>query len=153
MKISKKGEYAVKAMVELAINFDKGEPVTLINDLAKRKGIPQKYLEQILLGLKRAGLLDAKRGVGGGYSLSQPPNNISLGQIIRAIEGPLAPMSCASISAHISCPDESLCGLNSVMLEVRDAISDIIDNTSLKDLVKRTNDLIDKKNNVPSYAI
>jgi len=140
-------------MVELAINYDKGEPVTLINEVAKRKSIPQKYLEQILLSLKKAGLLDAKRGVGGGYSLSSPPENISMGQIIRAIEGPLAPMSCASLSAHVSCPDESLCGLNSVMLEVRNAISDILDNTSLKELVKRTCDLIDKRNNVPSYTI
>ncbi|MDO8578666.1 MAG: Rrf2 family transcriptional regulator [Dehalococcoidales bacterium] len=153
MKISKKGEYALKAMIELAVNYDKGEPVTLINEVAKRKAIPQKYLEQILLSLKRAGLLDAKRGVGGGYSLSSPPEKISLGQIIRAIEGPLAPMGCASISAHVSCPDESLCGLNSVMLEVREAISGILDNTSLKDLVKRTADLVEKRNNISSYAI
>jgi Rrf2 family protein len=153
MKISKKGEYAVKAMVELAVNFDKGEPVTLINEVARRKGIPKKYLEQILLSLKRAGLLDARRGVGGGYSLSSPPEEVSLGQILRAVEGPIAPVSCTSISVHASCPDESLCGLKDVMLDVRDAISSILDNTSLKELVKRTNDLIDKKNNISSYAI
>lgn len=153
MKISKKGEYALKAMIELAINFEKGEPVTLINEVARRKAIPQKYLEQILLSLKRAGLLEAKRGVGGGYSLSRQPEDISMGQIIRAVEGPLAPLSCASVSAHISCPDESLCGIYSVMLEVRDAIANILDNVSLKELARRTLDLVEKKNNVPSYAI
>ena len=87
MKITSKGEYALKALTELAIDHGRGNPVTLISDVAQRKGIPQKYLEQILLSLRNAGILVSKRGVGGGYSLSRSPENISLGEIIRAVEG------------------------------------------------------------------
>ena len=153
MKISKKGEYALKALIELAIDYDKGITVTLINDVAKRKAIPQKYLEQILLNLKNDGILVSKRGVGGGYTLSSPPESITLGQIIRAVEGPLAPLNCVSVSSHMNCPDESSCGLYSVMLEVRNAVSSILDNISLKDVAKRTLDLIDRKNRVLNYTI
>ncbi len=153
MKITSKGEYALKALIELAIDYQRGNTVTLINDVAKRRGIPQKYLEQILLGLRNAGILVSKRGVGGGYSLNRPPESISLGEIIRAVEGSLAPVSCVSISSHVDCPDESSCGLYSVMLEVRNAVSSILDNTSLKDVARRTLDLIDRKNSILNYAI
>lgn len=153
MKITSKGEYALKALIELAIDHDRGNTVTLINDVARRKKIPQKYLEQILLSLKNAGILVSKRGVGGGYSLSRSPENISLGEIIRAVDGSLSPVQCVSIGSHVDCPDESSCGLYSVMLEVRNAVSDILDNTSLQDVAKRTLDLIDKKNRVLNYAI
>lgn len=153
MKISKKGEYALKALIELAINYDKGETVTLINDVARQKGIPHKYLEHILLNLKNDGLLASKRGVGGGYTLSRPPESISLGEIIRAVEGPLAPINCVSVSGHVNCPDESSCGLYGVMLEVGNAIAGILDNTSLKDVAKRTVEMIDRKNSVLNYAI
>lgn len=153
MKISKKGEYALKALVELAINYDKGEVITLINEIAERENIPPKYLEQILLNLKNAGILVSKRGVGGGYSLSRSPENISLGEVIRVVDGPIAPLNCVSTSAHISCPDELSCGLYSVMLDVRNAIANIVDNISLKDIAKRTRDLIERKQGVLSYAI
>lgn len=153
MKISKKGEYALKAMIELAINFDKGVTVTLINDVAQRKAIPQKYLEQILLSLKNAGILEAKRGVGGGYSLGRSPENISLAEIIRVIEGSLAPVNCVSVDAHVKCPDESSCGLYSVMLEVRNAVANVLENTSLKDVARRTLDLVDRRSSVSNYAI
>lgn len=153
MKITSKGEYALKALIELAIDHDRGNTVTLINDVAKRKNIPQKYLEQILLSLKNAGILVSKRGVGGGYSLSRSPENISLGEIIRAVEGTFAPASCVSMDANVSCPEETTCGLYSVMLEVRDAVSNILDNTSLKDVSRRTLYLIDQKSRTPNYAI
>ena len=153
MKITSKGEYALKALIELAIDHDRGNTVTLINDVARRKKIPQKYLEQILLSLKNAGILVSKRGVGGGYSLSRSPENISLGEIIRAVEGSLSPVQCVSIGSHVDCPDESSCGLYSVMLEVRNAVSSILDNTSLRDVAKKALDLIDKKNKVLNYAI
>ncbi len=153
MKISSKGEYALKALIELALDYDRGVTVTLVNDVAQRKGIPPKYLEQILLGLRNAGILVSKRGVGGGYSLNRPPENISLGEIIRAVEGSLSPVNCVSTGAHVKCPDESSCGLYSVMIEVRDAVSSVLDNTSLKDVAKRTIDLIDRKNRVLNYTI
>ncbi len=153
MKVSRTSEYALKALIELAIEHDKGITVTLINDVAKRKGIPQKYLEQILLVLRNAGILVSKRGVGGGYSLSRSPENISLGEIIRAVEGSLSPVNCVSIGSRVNCLEESSCGLYSVMLEVRDAISNVLDNISLRDAARRTIDLTDQKNRVPSYAI
>lgn len=153
MKISKKGEYALKALVELAVNYDKGEAITLINDIAEREDIPAKYLEQILLTLRNAGILVSKRGVGGGYTLSRPPADISLGEVIRVVEGPLAPLDCVSVSRHVNCPNETTCGLYSVMLEVRNAISSIVDNISLKDIAKRTLELAEKKHGVLTYAI
>ena len=96
MRISKKGEYALKALIELAINYAKGTTVTLNSDIAERENIPPKYLEQILRNLKNAGILVSRRGVGGGYSLTRPPERISLGEIIRVVEGPLAPLNCVS---------------------------------------------------------
>ena len=153
MKISKKSEYALKALIELAIDHDRGNDIMLINDVAKRKEIPKKYLEQILLSLRNAGILVSKRGVGGGYSLSRSPEDISLGEIIRVFEGPLSPLDCVSTDANFSCPDEASCGLYSVMLEVDNAVSGILDGASLKDVATRTLDLIEKKNRVINYAI
>ena len=153
MKISKKGEYALKALIELAINYAKGTTVTLNSDIAERENIPPKYLEQILRNLKNAGILVSRRGVGGGYSLTRPPERISLGEIIRVVEGPLAPLNCVSRTAHVNCPDESFCGLYSVMLDVRNAISNIVDNISLRDIARRTTELIEKKEYILSYAI
>lgn len=145
MKISRKGEYALKALIELAINYDQGQNVTLISAIAERENIPQKYLEQILLNLKNSGILVSKRGVGGGYSLGRAPEDINLGEIIRLVDGPIAPLSCVSQSAHISCNDEARCGIYSVMLDVRNAISEIVDKITLRDIAKRTLDLIEKK--------
>lgn len=153
MKISKKGEYALKALVELAINYDKGAAVTLISDIADKEDIPLKYLEQILLHLKNAGILASKRGVGGGYALSRAPQDISLGEVIRVIDGPVAPLDCVSVSRHVNCPKEAYCGLYSVMLEVRNAIANIVDNISLEDIAKRTIELAEKRQGVLSYVI
>lgn len=153
MKISKKGEYALKALIEMAINHERGGNVTLINKIAEKENIPQKYLEHILLNLKNGGILTSKRGVGGGYSLSRPPEKISLGDVIRIVEGPLAPLNCVSTSAHVNCPEETTCGLYSIMLDVRNAIANVLDNITLKDAAKRTLDLIEKKQNTYSYMI
>lgn len=153
MKISKKGEYALKALIELAIDYEKGINLTLINGIAERENIPPKYLEQILLNLKNAGILLSKRGVGGGYSLSRAPESISLGEVIRIVDGPLAPLNCVSVRAHVNCPQESYCGLYNIMLDVRNAISKIVDNISLKDIAKRSLELIEKKQSVLTYVI
>ena len=153
MKITKKGEYALKALIELAINYDKGIGVTLINDIAGHENIPPKYLEHIMLNLKNSGILTSKRGVGGGYTLSRPPAEISLGEILRTVEGPLAPLNCVSKSAYVNCPQEAYCGLFSVMSEVREAIANIVDNISLKVLANRTLELIEKKHNAYNYVI
>jgi Rrf2 family protein len=153
MKLSKKGEYALKALIELAINYERGVSVTLIHDIAEQENIPPKYLEQILLNLKKGGILISKRGVGGGYTLARSPENISLGQVIRIVEGPLAPLNCVSRMAHVTCPHQPACGLYSIMLDVRNAIADILDNISLKDVAKRTLDLRDKNKSSYTYDI
>jgi Rrf2 family protein len=110
-----------------------------IRALAEREHIPVKFLEQILLSLKNAGLLHSRMGAGGGYYLARPAAEISLGQVIRVLDGPLAPVSCVSQMAYeaCDCPDEPTCGLRSVMLEVRTAISSILDGTSLAEVAAR----------------
>lgn len=107
--------------------------------IARQEQIPVKFLEQILLTLKNAGLLQSKAGLGGGYHLAKPPSEITLGQIIRVLDGPLAPIRCVSKMAYepCACPDEQTCGLRLVMLDVRNAIADILDNTTLADVTAR----------------
>lgn len=153
MKLSKKGEYALRALIDLAMNSDKG--VVQAHDVARKENIPVKFLEQILLALKNAGILQSRRGVGGGYSLTRPPDQIPLGEIIRLIDGPLAPITCASRTApgRCSCPDEATCGLRSVMVDVRDAVSEIVDRLTLADVCERTRDLQSRKTDIPTYRI
>jgi len=136
MKVSKKGEYALRAMIDLSLNYEQG--TVQIRDIANREKIPEKFLEQILLTLKKAGLLQSRQGVGGGYSLIRPPKEISLAEVIRVIDGPLAPLSCVSQWAYISCPEEKNCGLYSVMLDVRNAIAELLENITFEDVCKRT---------------
>jgi len=140
MRISKKGDYALRAMVVLAFNYKKG-PVQ-IHEISQREHIPEKFLEQILLGLKKSGLLQSKRGIGGGYNLIRPPDKISLAEVIRTIDGPLAPLGCVSKMAHINCPEEKNCGLQSVMLDVRNSIAKILEGISFADVCKRTKGLL-----------
>jgi Rrf2 family protein len=110
-----------------------------IKEIAQREQISAKFLEQILLTLKNAGLLHSKMGVGGGYYLARPPKEITLGQIFRTLDGPVAPIKCVSQMAYepCGCPDEETCGLRLVMGDVRNAIADILDNTSLADVTRR----------------
>jgi Rrf2 family transcriptional regulator, cysteine metabolism repressor len=143
MKISKKGEYALKAMIYLSLNYTKGS--TLIREISQKESIPEKFLVQILLELKKAGLLQSKRGTGGGYSLIKPPGDISLAQVIRIVDGPLAPLSCVSTWAHVSCPEEKNCGLHSVMLDVRNAIAKILEGVTFADVCKKTKTVFNKR--------
>ena len=136
MKLSKKGDYALRAMIELSLNYEKGS--VQIHTISQKEKIPQKFLEQILLELKKAGLLRSKRGIGGGYSLIKPPKEITLAEVIRIIDGPLAPLGCVSTWAHVSCPEEKNCGLQSVMLDVRNAIAKILEGITFFEICKRT---------------
>jgi Rrf2 family protein len=138
MRLSKRGEYGLRAMIDLA-TWDNGDSLIQIKEIAEREHIPAKFLEQILLSLKNAGLLHSKMGVGGGYYLAKPADEISLGNIVRVLDGPLAPINCVSQMAYepCGCPDEETCGLRLVMLDVRNAISDILDNTTLADVGDR----------------
>lgn len=136
MKISAKGDYATRAVLDLAINYKEGE-VSRIQTIAKRQNIPVKYLENILLLLNRAGVVRSRRGNQGGYYLARPPESITVGEVIRIVDGPLAPISCASTTAYEVCPEESACGLRSVWLEARDALAKVLDNTSFADVLNR----------------
>ncbi len=140
MNLSKRGEYGLRAMIDLASNYGSGQ-VVQIKEIAKRERIPVKFLEQILLALKNTGLLHSRMGAGGGYYLGKPPEEITLGQIVRLLDGPLAPIGCVSQTAYepCACPDPEHCGLRLVMKDVRDAISGILDTTSLADVCARTN--------------
>ena len=141
MRLSKRGEYGLRAMISLAEFASKGSPSVMmqIKEISEREQISPKFLEQILLTLKNAGFLHSKMGIGGGYYLARPANEITLGQIFRVLDGPVAPIRCVSQMAYepCGCPDEETCGLRFVMGDVRNAIADILDNTSLADVTKR----------------
>lgn len=141
MRLSKRGEYGLRAMIVLADTSQSDTPLPFvqIKEISEREKIPAKYLEQIMLTLKNAGLLHSKMGIGGGYYLAKPPSEITLGQIFRVLDGPLAPIRCVSQMAYepCGCPDEQTCGLRLVMGDVRNAISDILDQTSLEDVNNR----------------
>ncbi len=137
--ISKKTKYALKALIYLAREFDKG-PI-LIADLARDERIPKKFLELILLTLKNNGILQSRKGKGGGYYLGKSPKEISMGNVIRLLEGPLAPVPCVSETAYAKCEeclDERTCGIRLMMKDVRDAIAKILDGTTLADVLERT---------------
>ena len=138
MKLSKRGEYGLRAMADLA-SREPSSAVIPIKEIAEREQIPVKFLEQILFTLKNAGLLHSRMGIGGGYYLAKPAAEITLGQIIRVLDGPLAPIRCVSKMAYepCACPDEETCGLRLTMLDVRNAISDILDRTTLADVARR----------------
>ena len=138
MNLSKRGEYGLRAMIDLA-TWEPKTHVVQIKDIAQREHIPAKFLEQILLTLKNAGLLHSKMGVGGGYYLARSPSEITLGHIVRVLDGPLAPIRCVSQMAYepCGCPDERTCGLRLVMYDVRSAIASILDHTSLQDVLRR----------------
>lgn len=134
MKLSKKGDYGLRAMLELAKNYSLG--YIQMKDIAQKERIPLKFLEQILLNLKNAGFLASKMGVGGGYRLARPPAEITLGEVIRILEGPLAPISCVSVKFYRQCPEENNCGIRTVMNRVRNAVADILDNTTFDDVAR-----------------
>jgi len=140
MRLSKRGEYGLRAMISLA-EAQKNSPTSMvqIKEISAREQIPSKFLEQILLALKNAGLVHSKMGVGGGYYLARAPKEITLGQIVRTLDGPLAPIKCVSQMAYepCGCPDEETCGLRMVMGDVRNAIANILDKTTLAAVMNR----------------
>lgn len=135
--LSSRGKYAIRALLDLTLQYKSG-PV-LIQDIAERQNIPIRFLEQILLSLKRLGFVESRKGRGGGYLLAKPPENITLGSVVRAIDGPLAPISCVSVTAYTECgcPNPATCGLRTVWQEARNALADVLDNTSFADIRER----------------
>ena len=148
--ISKRTQYGLKAMLALGIRY--GEGPVLIATLSKQETIPIKFLELILLDLKGSGLLESKKGPKGGYQLSRPPSTITVGSLIRLMEGPLAPLPCASETAFRPCPeceDVESCGTRIIMRQVRDAIANVLDRTTLADLIRQVESARSKTKQAP----
>ena len=151
--LSMKAKYGLRALTVLARKYGSG-PV-LIADLAASEGMPRKFLELILLDLKRKGILHSKKGKGGGYNLAKPPSMVSVGDVIRALDGPIALLPCVSQSAYRrceECADEMTCGIRHVMKEVRDATAGILDDTTLEDLLTRSRQMLES-NRTAMYHI
>ncbi|HEK85486.1 MAG TPA: Rrf2 family transcriptional regulator [Candidatus Aminicenantes bacterium] len=129
-------------MVELAARYGQG-PVP-IKVISLSQAIPQQFLEQILLLLKRGGQVKSKKGPGGGYYLSRPPGQITVAEVIRVMDGPLAPINCVSVLEHEPCPLEEKCGLRLLWKEVRDMVAEHLEKTTFEDVLRRQR-LIDEK--------
>lgn len=136
MKLSTKGRYGARAMLDLALNYNKdGTPVAL-NGIAQRQEISEEYLEQIFSALRRSGLVESVRGAQGGYKLGRPANEITIGDILRVLEGSLAPVDCVLENRKPTCKRYENCVMNGVWLKVRDAINKTVDSISLADLME-----------------
>ena len=136
--ISKKTKYGLRALYALARNYGHGP--MLVSAIAEQEAIPKKFLELILLSLKSNAIVDSKPGRGGGYQLAKAPEQVTLGAVIRMIEGPLAPLPCASETAYRPCQecgDVRYCGTRLVMRQVRDATAEILDRITLADICHR----------------
>lgn len=136
MKVSRRGEYAIKALMYLGGKT--ASPGVTTSEIAKHAQIPEPFLNQILLVLKNGGLLRSRRGAHGGYVLNKTASEITIGEVARLMDGPLAPIQCASVTAYEpcpSCPEPESCRLRILMRKVRDSISDILDQTTLEDLL------------------
>lgn len=136
MKFSKRSEYGLRALIELTAHY--GKAPLQRHQIAKRQHIPIEFLEQILLALRNAGLLASRRGVTGGYRLLKSPDDITLGAVIRILDGPLAPIGCVSKTAYQKCHDcpysvKPNCPVQHVMGEVRNAIAGVLDHYTLRD--------------------
>lgn len=135
MKVSKRGQYGMKALCHLAARY--GQGVVQIREIARIEAIPAKFLEGILLELKHAGLLRSRRGIDGGYELARPPSEIMLGVVMRTLDGPLAPLGSAAELREMVDRDPSHGGFYSILIDVRDAAAEILDRTSLADVLER----------------
>jgi Rrf2 family protein len=133
--LSKKTQYAFRALEVLVKKYDQG-PV-LISEIARKKKIPLKFLENILLQLKKDGVLDSKKGKGGGYFLVHKPSKVPVARIIRVVDGPIAMLPCVSLYFYQKCKncDEKHCGLHDIMIDVRDAQLAILEKKTLADLM------------------
>lgn len=140
MKLSRKGEYALRSLINLGIAAEVGRSLVQVTELAESEQLPVKFLEQIMQALKEGGYVVSERGKFGGYRLGKPASAIKIGAIVRLIDGPLAPIGCVSQTAYekCTCPDEAHCGLRMLMLDVRNAIAGILDRYTLADVVEVT---------------
>lgn len=140
MNLTRKGEYALRSLIKLGIAEEVGRTHLSVSELAESEKLPLKFLEQVLFELRGGGFIDTKRGKYGGYFLAKPMKEVRIGDIVRLIDGKLAPIACASLTAYekCTCPDETHCGLRMLMIDVRNAISNILDRYTLADVVEVT---------------
>ena len=136
VRVSTRGDYASRALLSLALHSGEGGP-TSVRDIAERTGLPQPYLEQILLALKGAGLVRSKRGVGGGYVLARTPEDITLGQIVSAVDGPIVVGDFGEPHQNGACNHEGQCVLISVWADVGEHMRQHLDSFTLADMVAR----------------
>jgi len=146
MRITYKGDYALKALLDLALHYEQG--LTTIHDLAKRIDAPVKFLEQVLLDLKKGGFVESRRGNVGGYQLAKDPADITLGQVVRFIDGPIEPIGCVE-KGYSNCVDLNKCVFKNIWQKVGRATADIVDNVSFADLARQVN----LKQNALVYSI
>jgi Rrf2 family cysteine metabolism transcriptional repressor len=146
MRITYKGDYALKTILDLALHY--GENPVTIHELARRADISVKFLEQILLDLKRGGFVESRRGKVGGYLLAKAPSQIKLGQVIRYIDGPIEPVACVD-RKYKGCADITGCIFRNIWEEVARSTAKIVDNITFEDLAKK----IKQKSPVSSYSI
>ncbi|HAZ11076.1 MAG: hypothetical protein A2047_01620 [Omnitrophica bacterium GWA2_41_15] len=150
MKITYKGDYSLKAVLSLALHYNKG--VLSIQELAKKGDIPYKFLEQILLTLKKGGFVGSKRGINGGYFLARAPGTITVGEVIRFIEGPIEPVACANKESYEKCNDFPHCVFKDIWSHVYTATSLVVDTVTFAELVRRVENF--KNSNVDTpYCI
>lgn len=140
--LTKRAKYGLKAIKYLAIQPK--NRLVLISEISKSENIPIKFLQVILLSLKKHGFLGAKRGKGGGYFLTRPANEINMASLFRVLDGPIALVPCVSLNYYEKCddcPDEDVCCVNRLMVQVRDQTLNLLENETLEDLIKKENNL------------
>jgi Rrf2 family transcriptional regulator, cysteine metabolism repressor len=144
MKITFKGDYALKAILDLSYRYG-GNKAVSIATISKRQNIPAQYLEQIMLILKGAGFIDSKRGIGGGFFLKKPPEQIILGDVVRQVEGPIEPIACGKKIHDYSCGEENECVFREIWLNVTNAISEIVDHVTFADIMRMDMEMKSRK--------
>jgi Rrf2 family protein len=152
--ISKKTKYALQALSYLAVNST-GEPI-LISELAKGDNIPRKFLEAILVALRKGGVLKSKIGKGGGYMLALPPAQITIGKVVSILEGGFALVECLNDNVKVvcaECGDPDYCGVRLVMSDVKKAIDSVLESTTLADMVGRSDAARRKKSRIVDFSI
>ena len=154
MLISKKSTYGIKALMNMTRNSERGQ--VLISELAREENIPKKFLEAILLALKNGGVLTSRIGKGGGYSLALSPKGVTIGRIIRILEGDFAPVSCLSETNYAKCDeceDEASCGIRLVLADVQRAMNSVLDTVTLSEMVERSEAALQAGRQVFDYSI
>ena len=135
MKLSNRSDYALRALIEISLHYDEGSLISA-KEISEREGISIKYLEQVLTTLKLAGFVKSHQGIKGGYILARPPDQITFGEVIRTIEGSLTSLSCAEEKPERSLTETWHKGFQKVMVRLKNAITDVVDNTTLADISK-----------------